>query len=161
MSGYKYPYIADKTMYAAVMGACKYIRETGYFHKAVSYYADKYGVDEDELERHIRARQAAGRKGGTSASKGKKYKWFLVASVVDSCEGSQRVVNKFEVVKGLSKESVEKKYTDYDFKRTMREDYGGYYAPHYYHWVAKEFEIEPSENEVRKAMEDYKKETEY
>lgn len=31
----KYPYISDKRMYAAVMNACKYIRETGYFNKAI------------------------------------------------------------------------------------------------------------------------------
>jgi len=71
---YKYPFIPDKTMYAAVMGACSYIRETGYFNKAVKYYANKYGVDEDELAKHVRARQGAGQKG-----KSRQYKHFVVA----------------------------------------------------------------------------------
>lgn len=73
-----YPYIKDKNMYAAVMGACSYIRDTGYFHKAVSYYADKYKVDEKELEREIRKRQAAGQKGKT-----RKYKYFVVKGYTD------------------------------------------------------------------------------
>ena len=63
---YKYPFIPDKRMYAAVMGACKYIRETGYFNKAVQYNADKFGVDPNELEKEIRKRQSAGQKGKSS-----------------------------------------------------------------------------------------------
>lgn len=75
---YKYPFIPDKTMYAAVMGACSYIRETGYFNKAVKYYANKYGVDEDELAKHVRARQGAGQKGKT-----RKYKHFVCIVIHD------------------------------------------------------------------------------
>ena len=72
---YRYPYIKDRDMYAAVMGACSYIRETGYFNKAVSYYARKFGVDRDELEKEIRKRQGAGQK---LKNKGRKYEWVLI-----------------------------------------------------------------------------------
>lgn len=49
---YKYPFIkGGKAMVAAVLGACSYIRETGYFNKAVRYYSEKYDVDPDELEK--------------------------------------------------------------------------------------------------------------
>lgn len=75
---YKYPYISDKKMYAAVMGACSYIRDKGYFNKAVSYYANKYGVDPDELAEEIRKRQGAGQKGKT-----RKYKYYLVEGWTD------------------------------------------------------------------------------
>ena len=68
----KYPYIQNKKMYAAVMGACKWIRQDGYFNKAVKYYADKFNVDEKELENHIRARQSAGQKG----KKRGNYKYY-------------------------------------------------------------------------------------
>lgn len=74
----RYPYISDKKMYAAVMGACSYIRDKGYFNKAVSYYADKYGVDPDELAKEIRKRQGAGQKGKT-----RKYKYYLVVGWSD------------------------------------------------------------------------------
>ena len=47
MGEYKYPYIkGGKAMVAAVLGACSYIRETGYFNRAVTYYANKYNVSE-------------------------------------------------------------------------------------------------------------------
>ena len=42
MNENKYPYIADKKMYAAVMSACKYIRETGRFNQAVERNAEWY-----------------------------------------------------------------------------------------------------------------------
>ena len=62
MSKYKYPYI-PRDYYPAVIQACKMIRETGWFNKAVSYYARQYDLDETELAFHIRKRQAAGQKG--------------------------------------------------------------------------------------------------
>lgn len=75
--GYKYPYI-PKQYYAAVMFACKMIRENGYFNKAISTAANYYNVDEDELAKHVRARQGAGQKGTT-----RKYKWFLLLTYDD------------------------------------------------------------------------------
>jgi hypothetical protein len=74
MSEYKYPYISDKKMYAAVRGACNYIRETGWFNKATQYYADKYGLDVDRVKEEVRKRQAAGQQG----RKRMPYKWFVV-----------------------------------------------------------------------------------
>lgn len=136
----KYPYIHDKKMFAAVMGACSYIRETGYFNKAVSYYADKYSVDEKELAAHIRARQAAGQKGRTSPSKGRKYRWFIVCEVVSSEYCPEPTFNSPRIVRGLTPETVERKYSDSDFQRTMLEDYGGVFAPLYDHQVIASFD---------------------
>lgn len=62
MSENKYPYV-PKEYYPAVILACKMIRESGWFNKAVSYCANKYNLDEDTLAYHIRKRQAAGQKG--------------------------------------------------------------------------------------------------
>lgn len=58
----KYPYIPNKKLFAAVMGACSYIRDTGYFNKACEYYADKYGLKVEDVEREVRKRQSVGRK---------------------------------------------------------------------------------------------------
>ena len=135
----KYPYIPNKRMFAAVMGACSYIRETGYFNKAVSYYADKYSVDEKELASHIRARQAAGQKGRTSASKGRKYKWFFVCETIFTDADPVPDYHYPEIVRGLTPQTVERRYSDHDFIRTMREDYGGNYAPSYDHVVIASF----------------------
>lgn len=74
---YKYPYIS-REYYAAVMFACKMIRQNGYFNKAIQKAADYYGVDEDKLAKHVRARQGAGQKGTT-----RKYKWYLLLTVED------------------------------------------------------------------------------
>ena len=58
----KLPYIPDKKLYAAVMGACSYVRDTGYFNKATSYYANKYNVDVEEVRRYVRIAQGNGQK---------------------------------------------------------------------------------------------------
>lgn len=105
---YKYPYIADKKMYAAVMGACSYIRETGYFNKAVSYYADKYGVDAAELEAHIRQRQGAGQKGKT-----RKYKYYVIVALRDYYMGGDE--GRF-----ASWEWEEKEYAANTFVKVIR-----------------------------------------
>ena len=77
-----FPYIADKKMYAAVMGACSYIREKGWFNKAVSYYSKKYGVDSDELAQHIRARQSVGQRNKHTSPKERRY--FCCVHTVES-----------------------------------------------------------------------------
>jgi hypothetical protein len=59
---YKYPYI-PKDYYPAVMLACKIIRERKAFHWAINSAVKYYGVDQEELERYVRARQAAGQRG--------------------------------------------------------------------------------------------------
>lgn len=50
----KLPYISDKALYAAVMGACSYARDTGHFNKATSYYAEKYDVDVEDVRKYVR-----------------------------------------------------------------------------------------------------------
>ena len=142
MGRYKYPFIPDKRMYAAVMGACSYIRKTGYFNRAVSYYADKYDVDADELEKHIRARQAAGQRGKKSPNAGKKYKWFLVCRTSWSDASGSTWYSEPAIVKGLSCRTVEKRFSDGDFYETMRNDYGGPYAPVVGHVAVAEFPAE-------------------
>ena len=72
MTDYKYPYV-PKEYYAAVIFACKMIRENGYFNKAIKTAANYYGVDADELEKHVRKRQGAGQKG-----KSRKYFYYVV-----------------------------------------------------------------------------------
>ena len=136
----KYPYIPDKRMFAAVMGACSYIRETGYFNKAVSFYAEKYHVDEKELADHIRARQAAGQKGRASASKGRKFKWFFVCETIATDADPVPTYNSPQIVRGLTPQTVEHRYTENDFYRTMKADYGGNYAEQYSHVVIASFD---------------------
>lgn len=110
----KYPYIPDKKMYAAVMGACKWIREDGYFNKAVSYYADKYGVSRTELAKHVRARQAAGQMG----KKREKYKYYILDGRESSNCGMYND-NRPVIVKATSAENARKHfYKEED--RTMR-----------------------------------------
>lgn len=112
----KYPYI-PKEYYAAVMFACKMIRENGYFNKAIRTAANYYGVDEDTLEMHVRKRQGAGQKGTT-----RKYKYYVVAGFDDfqanddcgTCDSWDYTLNEFKekshkhIVKSTSKENAEK-----------------------------------------------------
>ena len=126
---HKYPFIPDKRMYAAVMGACSYIRETGYFNKAVSYYADKYNVDEDDLAKHIRARQSAGQRGRTSSAKGKKYKWFIVSDVYYCDAYGEEEPTNHRIERGISKDSILNRHFESDLRFSRANDYGGSYAP--------------------------------
>ena len=77
MNNYKYPYI-PKDYYPAVMYACSLIRKYGTFNVAVKTAANKYGVDKDEVAKHVRKRQGAGQK-GTS----RKYKYYVVVGYTD------------------------------------------------------------------------------
>lgn len=149
---YRYPYIADKKMYAAVMGACSYIRAKGYFNKAVSYYADKYGVDEKELAQHIRARQGAGQKGKKSNNAGRKYKWFIVVRTCWTDASGETDYSEPQVLKGLTAKSVVSRFSEADWNYTVRMDYGGSYAPVVGHKAIAEFETETEAKEALKQM---------
>lgn len=148
--GYKYPYIPDKRMYAAVMGACSYIRETGWFNRAVRYYADKYDVDEEELAMHIRARQAAGRKGKPSANKGRKFKWFIVVSTCFTEAQGETFASNPQVLKGLTPSSVLRRFLESDEKETIQNDYGGSFSPWISHTTIGTFDAkEDAENALK------------
>lgn len=78
----KLPYIPDKDLYMAVIGACSYIRETGYFNKATEYYARKYGVDADEVKRYVRIAQGNGQREAAKRQK-RVYKWYAAVIMLD------------------------------------------------------------------------------
>lgn len=113
MTKYKYPFIrGGKNMVAAVLGACQYIRETGYFNKAVTIYSSRYGVDREELEQNIRARQAAGQKGQS-----RKYYWFIVEKYDFYAEAGvpcvcQDTFNGLTVRKATSEKNACKSWSD-------------------------------------------------
>ena len=129
---YKYPYIADKRMYARVMCACSMIRESGWFNKAVEYAADKYGVDEEKLAGHIRQRQAAGRKAKKPATP-RKYHYFIRLKYDASAEGSEHIFKGAEIIKAVSKENVENRLAEFDLYVTRKQDTGSYYDSAQYH----------------------------
>ena len=116
----KYPYI-PKEYYAAVMFACKIIRETHYFNKAIKTAANYYHVDADELERHVRARQAAGQQG---AFKGRKYNYYLVFKWIETERDPIPSVEKISVVKATSSENAITQFSEAD-EREERANYTG------------------------------------
>lgn len=77
--GYRYPLIPKK-YYAAVMFACKMIRQNGYKNKAIRIAANYYGVNEDELREHVDARTAAGTRAAAKEHKREPItrKWYVV-----------------------------------------------------------------------------------
>ena len=147
MKAYKYPYI-PKEYYAAVMFACKMIRETGYKNKAISTAANYYGVDEDEVRKHVEKRAAAGQKG----TKRGKYKWFVVGEYCyTDANGMEEEPLSIEIRKGLSAKTVLDRYHDIDDRINRMNDYGGAFAPYQFHSVLCECETqEEAETEARK-----------
>lgn len=102
--GNKYPWI-PREYYAATMFACKMIRENGYFNRAIAISSRYYSVDRDELERHVKARQNAGKKGME-----RKYYWFGVEYFVggERCPYFIKKMADRAVVKATSRENAMK-----------------------------------------------------
>ena len=151
---YKYPFIADKHMYAAVMFACKLIRETGYFSKAVQTSANYYGVDEDELKKHIRERQAVGQKGKV---KGRKYRWFILRKGELSDTLGYLDHDNFSIVRATNQKNATMHYSDIDFRETRDNDYGGSYAAVVFHFVIGNEDGYATKKEAQEALKELKK----
>lgn len=145
---YKYPFIPDKRMYAAVMGACSYIRDTGYFNKAISYYAHKYGVNESELEKHVRARQGAGQKAANKSKPKRVYKWFAVEySMGNERNGAcyfEPLEAQYCVARGIRADTVKDRLSKHD-------DYMSEYSP--VHWFGRVEECETEEAAYQRISE--------
>lgn len=113
----KYPFIADKKLYAAVMFACKMIREEGFFYKAVERAADYYNVDEEDVAKEVRKRQSAGQKGKPLG----KMKWFIVCSNTGDVIAS--TFSRFRIKRGKSAETVSNRDMSYrEFVDMMEND---------------------------------------
>lgn len=123
---YTYPYI-PKEYYPAVMYACQVIREYGYFNKAIESAARYYKVDKDELKKHVVARQQAGRK--AKAKSGYTMKKFRVI-LATATDADPEPYYTEEIVRGKSKETVQKRFAKENLEYTMANDYGGNYAPY-------------------------------
>lgn len=122
----KLPYIYDKKLFLAVMGACSYVKATGWFNKACAYYADKYDVDEDEVCKYV---HIASIKKGNS---GYKFKYYVVAKMCSSCEGSDVGIVNYRIQKAKNKDNAAKEYKFIDT--------GSYYNTDYFDDVLYEFE---------------------
>lgn len=117
MAEYKYPYI-PKEYYPAVMFACKLIRQNGQFHRAINSASKYYGVNAEELEKHVRARQGAGQKGKTRST----YKYYAVQFDVapDIYTDYDPLLkgNRIEVLKATSEKNAKNHLHDkYDDRR--------------------------------------------
>ena len=151
----KYPYISDKRMFAAVMCACRMIRDSGWFNKAVSYAADKFNVDEKILATHIRERQAAGQRKKQTA-KGRKYKWFISEKWV-SCDadGAGNSLG-FSIIRASSHDNAQTRFCMSDFEETKRNDYGGAYSLVFNHYIRGNSEGYTTKTEALEALKKYK-----
>ena len=133
----KLPYIPDKKLYAAVMGACSWIRESGFFNKATNYYADKYGVDADEVKKYVRLAQSNGQKAKAKQAPKKKYYWFAVEFSMgnerNGCNYFEESYADYDVRKGLTADSVCRTISKHD-------DYMSEYEPVHYFGRVERFE---------------------
>ena len=135
----KLPFIPDKKMYAAVMGACSYVRDTGYFNKATQYYADKYDVDVDEVRKYVRIAQGNGQK---QAAK-RKYYWFAVEFSMgnerNGCCYFEPIAAQYTVKKGLTPDSVQNSLSKDD-------DYFDEHSP--CHWFGRIEQFETKQEAI-------------
>ena len=103
----KMPYIADKKLYAAVMFACKMIREEGYFNKAVKIAARYYDVDADDVASEIRKRQSVGQTG----KKRGKYKYYTCCMECIGNDGGSLTYYRPFVAKATCRENASGRYS--------------------------------------------------
>lgn len=144
----KLPYIPNKNLYLAVVGSCSYIRETGWFNKATSYYAKKYGVNVDEVRKLVRTAQGNGQK-EAARKEPRKYKWFAVEY---SMGGEYNGVPCFDqehacyaVRRGLCEDSV---------KETMSKNDEWWHEHAAVHWFGRVKEFE-SKDEAERCVRDW------
>ena len=144
----KLPYIPNKKLYAAVMGACSYIRSTGYFNKAISYYADKYDVDEDDIAYYVRIAQSRGQKVSNAKKPARHYLWFAVEYSLGNERNGGAYFDasdaQYAVKKGISAETVQS-------RMSARDDYKSEYAP--VHWFGRVEGFETKEEAEAKCDE--------
>lgn len=142
------PYIPNKKLYAAVMGACSYVRDTGYFNKAVSYYADKYGVSESDLAKYVRMAQSDGQKKANKTKPARRYYWFAVEySMGNERNGAayfEPTLAQYTVAKGLTADTVKNRLSKHD-------DYISEYSP--CHWFGRVERFDTQEQAERKINE--------
>ena len=119
MGDYKYPLIPKK-YYAAVMFACKMIREHKTFNKSCEIAANYYNVDEQQVRKHVSARAAAGHKG---VKQGKQY-WFVVTKFHGS-DASGYEEKESKVVRGKSKATVDRRFLEESGTYNRRHDRNG------------------------------------
>lgn len=147
----KLPYIPNKKMYAAVMGACSYVRATGYFNKATQYYADKYGVSVDEVRRYVRMAASEGQKEKAEKSP-RKYLYFAIEFSIGSERGGfdyfEKEYAQYTIRKATSPENA--KYQLYKNDKDWSE-----YAPQHYFGRVAAFR---TKEEAERTIEEWKKE---
>lgn len=110
MAKYKYPFIEDKTLYAATMAACSMYRDTHDEKSAVDIFSKRYHVEADKLAKCVRERLDAEK--GIDANgvdkKGRKYQWFIIQTIrEDSFPFRQRTVGDFRVIRALSAKTAQ------------------------------------------------------
>ena len=119
MGDYKYPLIPKK-YYAAVIFACKMIREHKTFNRSCKIAANYYDVDEQQVRKHVSARAATGHKG---VKQGKQY-WFVVTKFHGS-DSSGFEEQESKVVRGKSKATVDRRFLEESGNYNMRHDRNG------------------------------------
>lgn len=151
---YDYPYI-DKKYYPAVMFAEMMIREGEGFGLSAYKASRYYGVDNGKVQKYLRERQLirvrARKDKKPNANKGKKYYWFVVEAGQGNDAGAYQIDEVF-VVKGLTRETVENRYEDLDFKRTYVHETGSAYSPYFFHRASGPFNTQAEAEEIAKTL---------
>ena len=130
------PYI-PREYYPAVRFACKMLRETGWYNKSISKAASYYDIDEDELKEWVNKWTHA-----KPRASGYKMKWFLVQMEI-SCEANSYCGDvRLEIVKGKSKDTVENRLADIEWKFDRRNDTGSSYSRTMLSGVIGEYDTE-------------------
>lgn len=143
-------YIPSQRLYVAVKSVEQEVREWGKRTDAVKRISGMLDLDPEELEACLKARRKRRAKSHPSKASGQKYQYFLIVK--------KKIANKNtkysdpSVRRGLTEETVLKKFFQEDMKETMMSmsKESGYYGNPVSHIVLCAF---PDKSSAEKALE--------
>lgn len=116
-------YIPDKDLYAAVMFACKMVKDGTDYHDAVRRASRYYDVEADDVRHYMS--QRSGRTRANKPNKPKrKYRWFAIAyhmsTLDDYNDEADPWHQTYAVEKGFTAQTVQSRLSkNEDFRRSL------------------------------------------
>lgn len=119
----KMPWI-DKSLYPAVMFACKMLQNGTDYGRAVGIAARHYGVSYDDVDAEVRKRRATANK--AEKAEPFHYKFFVVSqSYMDINDPDGERGKTYRIIKGKSQESVRSRLSDIEYRYDVRNQGNG------------------------------------
>lgn len=153
-------YIPSQRLYLAVQAVEKEVRQGSKRAEAVKRIAGEFDLPEEELEACLKERRKKRAVSHPSPAKGQTYRHYLIVKQKIFGDGTDDPIVDYSdpsVRRGLSEETVVKKFFAADMKETMMcmTSDGGYYGNPVSHIVLAGFDDKMEAQEALKRWKEY------